>query len=521
VNAFKIKGLELFMKTIWIYLLLLAIGLNLIGCSDKIEAAPSYDFPRQLQPVKARTIAEVAPPSTIQELNKSFQQYEPQVEIINPKSDSVFKEDRVNVKLQVKNLPIFKDPKLEMGPHLHLILDNEPARSIYDLDKPLLLENLAPGTHTIRVFAVRPWNESFKNEGAYAQTTFHILTKTRDNNPDPSQTLLTYNSPSGTYGAEPILLDFYLTNAPLHLVAKEDPDFKDWRIRVTVNDESFIVDRWQSIYLKGFEKGNNWLQLEFIDEDGNNIDNVFNNTVRLITYDPKQKDTLSQLVQDKLSTQVARAIVEPNYIAKPTPAPSIEVTPEPEPEITTVKPSQEEPKAQKPIAPPEIEIPQEKPKVEIPVEPEKAKNSLPEAIEPKSSTPEIKEPVIEEKADTTETDSKVEEVPTVTPETTSTEKTATEKPKWLLGLQNRWQQVKESASESVSNASKSISESVSNVSKSVSQIKLPKTEIPKSTVKDTPSSEEIIEEKIETEAIEKIEIPQQQTTVENEIESEL
>jgi hypothetical protein len=222
------------------------------------------------------------------------------------------------------------------------------------------------------VFASRPWDESFKNEGAYAQTTFHILTKTNDNNPAPTLPLLTYSRPQGTYGAEPIMLDFYLTNAPLHLVAQENPEdkIKDWRIRVTVNGESFTADEWQPIYLKGFQKGNNWVQLELLDEDGNNLENAFNNTVRLVTYEPKQKDTLAKLVEGKISVEEARPIVEAGYRAKVVPIPEVIETPaveekEPvkpeikpeeatEPEVTTELPPSEI------IPPPETEIPKER-----------------------------------------------------------------------------------------------------------------------------------------------------------------
>jgi len=86
-----------------------------------------------------------------------------------------------------------------------------------------------------------PWQESFKNDGAFAETTFHILTKTGKNAPDNNLPLLTYSSPQGIYGAEPILLDFYLSNAPLRLsnTANGDNNLQDWRIRVTVNGESF------------------------------------------------------------------------------------------------------------------------------------------------------------------------------------------------------------------------------------------------------------------------------------------
>ncbi|MFM7579823.1 MAG: hypothetical protein ACKO5Q_23200, partial [Microcystaceae cyanobacterium] len=161
-------------------------------------------------------------------------------------------------------------------------------------------------------FPVRPWHESFKNEGAYAQTTFHVLTPSAENHPDPQLPLLTYSRPKGSYGAEPILLDFYLTNAPLHLVAQEDDQdaIADWRIRVTINNESFLLDHWQSIYLKGFEKGKNWVKLEFIDEQGNPVANTFNNTVRVIDYQPNGQDSFSRLVRGDIPLAIAKSIVK-------------------------------------------------------------------------------------------------------------------------------------------------------------------------------------------------------------------
>ena len=187
-------------------------------------------------------ISEVAPPEVIQELRQTLEIYQPQVQILNPQPDEVLQSDKLKVRLQVKDLPIFKDAQYKLGSHLKVILDNQPGLEIYDLNQPLELSDLSPGTHTLRVFASRAWHESFKNEGAYAQTTFHIFTKSDDNNPDTSLPTLTYNSPQGSYGAEPILVDFYLTNAPLHILAKDNPDsaIADWRIRCTINGESFI-----------------------------------------------------------------------------------------------------------------------------------------------------------------------------------------------------------------------------------------------------------------------------------------
>jgi hypothetical protein len=306
----------------------------------------------------------------------------------------------------VSDLPIFQDDTLKLGPHLSLIVDNEPAAAIYDLKQPIILENLAPGTHTLRVLALRPWQESFKNDGAFAETTFHILTKTGKNAPDHNLPLLTYSSPQGIYGAEPILLDFYLSNAPLRLsnTANGDNNLQDWRIRVTVNGESFLLDTWEPIYLKGFNKGNNWVQLEFIDGKGNKIENEFNTSVRVISFDPSYRDGLSQLVRGDLSPTIARSIVDPNYKTIPSPE---EETPVIEQEKTPVV---EEP----PIVEEETPIVEEPPIVEAEKTPIVEENPV---IEPESPIVEenpvieSESPIVEEKPVETETIEKVEETP--------------------------------------------------------------------------------------------------------------
>lgn len=316
--------------------------LSLVSCGDRfvdsdLRAATPSDrsgSPAQL----SGSISEVSPPEVIQELRSALENYQPQVAILNPQPNEVLRDDTLTVKLQVQDLPIFKNQELDMGPYLHVILDNQPDIAVYDLNQPLIFPDLSPGTHTLRVFASRPWHESFKNEGAYAQTTFHIFTKTQDNNPDAAQPLLTYSRPKGSYGAEPILLDFYLTNAPLHLVAQEDSkdDIADWRIRCTVNGNSFILDRWQPVYLQGFKPGKNWVQLEFLDEKGNSVKNVFSNTARLINYEPKGKDPLSKLVRGELTAAEARGIVDPNYTTSTTTTP----TPSPTPPAQTLPETQ-------------------------------------------------------------------------------------------------------------------------------------------------------------------------------------
>ncbi|MDX2096816.1 MAG: hypothetical protein SFW36_03490, partial [Leptolyngbyaceae cyanobacterium bins.59] len=328
-------------------------------------------------------VSEVSPPETIQTLQRDLENYQPQVTIVSPNPDEVLEESTVKVKLEVQDLPIFKEKSLGLGPHLHVILDNQPYKPVYDLSKPLVLEEVAPGTHTLRVFASRPWHESFKNAGAYTQTTFHILTRTPEQAPDPQKPLLTYSRPTGSYGAEPIMLDFYLTNAPLHLVAAEQPDdaIPDWKIRCTVNGYSFIVDRWEPIYLKGFKPGKNWVQLELLDEQDHPIENEFNDTVRLFTYEPNGNDTLSQLMRNEVKVADVRGITDPNYVPTP-PAPP--PAPSPQPPVPTTQP-ESTPKTAPSETPSPVEYPVE---VLAPAE----TTSPPKPLTPPASPPPVPEP---------------------------------------------------------------------------------------------------------------------------------
>jgi hypothetical protein len=140
------------------------------------------------------------------------------------------------------------------------------------------------------------------------------------------------------------MLDFYLANAPLHLVAQADDsdNIQDWQVRCTIDGESFTIDRWEPIYLKGLKPGKNWVQLELLDENGKVIPNAFNDTVRLIDYQPGGTDTLSKLVRNELAIAEVRGIIDPNYVYVPEPEvtePTIE--PVVEPAEPTVEPTPE------------------------------------------------------------------------------------------------------------------------------------------------------------------------------------
>jgi hypothetical protein len=324
------------MKTVRTIISILMLGC-LLGCQQlKLDNYTTGD--RSIKTIDSATtnsttnsnLAEVTSPKIIKELNQELKQYSPQVKITAPQAEKTLNQTDVAIKLAVEDLPIFQDDRLHLGNHLNLIVDNEPFQSIYSLEEPIIIKNLAPGTHTIRVFAVSPWGESFKNEGAYAQTTFNVLTQTNANHPNSDLPLLTYNSPTGTYGAEPVLLDFYLNHTDRAIdfaspkgIAKNNSDEQKWLVKATVNGTSFFIEDWQPYYLTGFEPGENWIQLELIDKFGNTIKNTFNNTVRVFTYNPQQQDNLAKLVTNEIAFDDAQSIVKQSYYIQPSETPEI------------------------------------------------------------------------------------------------------------------------------------------------------------------------------------------------------
>ncbi|MBF2083918.1 hypothetical protein [Thermoleptolyngbya sp. C42_A2020_037] len=380
--------------------LIAILGLGSAACGEK--PARKGDRPStRLNSPRPSSISEVPPPALLQDLRPFLENYQPQVKILSPRPDEVLQDDKVSVKVQVNDLPIFKDKTLGLGPHVHVILDNSPYKALYDAAEPIVFENLEPGTHTVRAIASRPWHELFKNDGAFAQVTFHVYAKTPDNRPIRNQPLLTYSRPVGSYGAEPVMLDFFLTNVPLHIIAQssEDDDIPDWRIRATVNGESFLIDQWQPIYLKGLKPGKNWVQLELLNEDGEPIPNAFNNTVRVITYEPGGTDPLAKLVRGDLTLDEARAIVDPNYkpAPKPLPAPIVKESPAPTPAMPPVQESPAPAPAPVPAPVPAPAKPAPSPTPAPESEPPKAaepKATPPKAASPRKSDSSVPEPAV-------------------------------------------------------------------------------------------------------------------------------
>ena len=192
------------------------------------------------------------------------------------------------------------------GNHIHVILDDQPYEAYYSLDEPFELKNVTTGKHVVRVFASRPWHESYKNEGSFQMVVFTVKKggdasqpttngagqTMADNNSnrndaptveiDPTRPLLTYSRPKGEYkGAdtEAIMIDFWLGNVKLK------GDGGEYRVRYIIDDdEPGYIDRWEPVWLSGWINGKHTVRLELLGPDQYPFKNGdFNITTREIS----------------------------------------------------------------------------------------------------------------------------------------------------------------------------------------------------------------------------------------------
>lgn len=216
----------------------------------------------------------------------------PQLFLVAPKMDQVLEADHVTVKLDLRQYEVGPDAKTG-GPHVHLILDDEPYRAIYGdgLAGGVKLEKLSEGTHVLRAFpSAGPkddkgalHHESRKNEGAFTWVRFHVK---RRGGPldlaavDPvKKPTLTFSRPKGEYvvGSPEhtrFLIDYYVTGCTLsadghHVVATLDGK----KIGTWSAWERFVLPEPPAV-------GEHTLKLELLDREDAVVEGPFNVTER-------------------------------------------------------------------------------------------------------------------------------------------------------------------------------------------------------------------------------------------------
>jgi hypothetical protein len=320
-------------------------ALWLAGCSSDMNAntanASATPAPAASPTPAAQVLSVAERPQKIKDLSAQRGEQDaakPALKFVEPREGATVMGSTVKVQLalagDLKGYQPHKDPTTGMGNHIHVILDNQPYEAYYELGQPFELRNVSEGAHTIRVFASRPWHESYKNEGSFQLVSFtvkgggdtskptttnggqtmadHQLDRGVNMNTGPanknataapspaaspegkemqpstggavdhSKPLLTYSRPKGEYkgaDADAIMIDFWLSNAKLQ------GDGGDYRVRYTVDGgEAQYIDKWEPIWLTGWTAGKHTVKLELLDKSGNVVDNGgYNSTSREIT----------------------------------------------------------------------------------------------------------------------------------------------------------------------------------------------------------------------------------------------
>ena len=367
----------------------LAIGLALLlPFCPPAQAASQAEGPGPLEklrpPIKTSApgghLQELPPPLAVQQIQAALADRQPRVTILAPTDGTNLPNGNWTLKLLAQDWPLSDGSALGLGPHVVIQIDDqEPIRLTEHRSTPqgdslqLTLPALTPGSHRITAYAAKPWGEAAKNSGAASQIRVDRVAANPLTVPKPGSPQLLPVSPLGVVGSEPVLLDWLLLDAPLQHLRDNDGS---WRLRVSVNGESFITDQNVPIWLKGWTNGSNSLQLELLDGRGKPLNPPFNSLVSELVLKPsapKPRWQLGRLSAEELASLVGQT---------PTPAPQPAPQPPPQPTSKPETETETEHKVEPQAAVEEPELQTAEPRA---AEPQPA---IPQTAEPQPAEPE-------------------------------------------------------------------------------------------------------------------------------------
>ncbi|MCT0219411.1 hypothetical protein KQ304_10455 [Synechococcus sp. CS-1329] len=245
-------------------------------------------------PAMTGSLREVSPPKGSQALRQRLAEHQPRLRILAPADDTVLPVAPWALELALDDWPLTDAGALGLGAHLVVQLDDqEPLRLGPDAaGTPVSQDNrlsvamapLSPGSHRLTIYAARPWGEAVKDPGAATQLRLHGLAANPLSQPRRGTPQLVSSTPSDLIHHEPALIDWLLIDAPLQRLAG---DGSLWRLRVTLNGDSFQVDRQEPLWLTGLHPGSNPLQLELLDGLGEPLNPPFNSLVQNLEMRPE------------------------------------------------------------------------------------------------------------------------------------------------------------------------------------------------------------------------------------------
>ena len=372
--------------------LLLGLGVLLLPAADHRGEALAWTLPgrtppstasrsgreRPAAPAAAATVQEVAPPAAVQQLNELLTRRQPRISILEPADGALLADAPWTLRLRVEDWPLVDAGPLGLGPHLLVQIDDAPPIRL--LETSLTLPALAPGSHRLTVMAARPWGEVVKRPGSFQQIRLHRVAPNPLSLPAPGTPQLLATAPLEASPGEPLLLDWLLIDAPLQNLRADDAR---WRLRVSVNGDSFLVEQATPLWLKGWKRGANALQLELVDGRGEPLNPPFNSLVREVRLDsaaPRPSWLSGRLSEADLARLLGQEPAEPAPSTAPPAEPEASVGAASTPSLDLAAPAAEAPAAEEPPAAPVQQDPQ-------PPAPKQEEPQIPQAPPPSGPQP--------------------------------------------------------------------------------------------------------------------------------------
>ncbi|MFC5282588.1 hypothetical protein [Pedobacter alpinus] len=165
----------------------------------------------------------------------------------------------------------------DQGQHIHFIMDNKPYQALYKPENTVTLP--VNSEHYLLSFLSRSYHLSVKSPDASLLVHFKI---DKDGNyvklDNPTEPMLFYSRPKGEYAGKDVqnvLLDFYVKNATLAADA--------YKVKVSVGDTTFTVDKWQPYFIKNAPLGDLKLKIELLDAEGKELTGENTSVERSVT----------------------------------------------------------------------------------------------------------------------------------------------------------------------------------------------------------------------------------------------
>ncbi len=148
------------------------------------------------------------------------------------------------------------------GQHIHLIVNRQPYSAQYTSSFDY---DISDGTHNLLAFLSRSYHESIKTDDAHIVQRVMVTDGTIRETEEIVEPLLFYSRPKGTYvgdDTKKVMLDFYPVNADIG---------GEHRVKVQVNGEVTLLDKWQPYYIEGLPMGQNTIGLALVYPDGSQV----------------------------------------------------------------------------------------------------------------------------------------------------------------------------------------------------------------------------------------------------------